>query len=334
MIFDESHYLKNAKAKRTKAALKLSKLAKHVLCLTGTPVLNRPVELYSQIKIINPNLFPNFFQYAKRYCNVHETDFGWDFTGASNLTELQEILRTNCMIRRLKKDVLSELPPKRRAVISVELSNENEYRQAEEDFLEYLRDIDPEAADRAALAEALVKVTALRKLAGIGKIEAVRDWISDFLESGEKLVVFCHHREVLSTLAEEFSECCVSAAGSDPPQKRTETVNRFQNDPYCRLFIGSILAAGVGLTLTAASNVLIAELPWRPADLTQAEDRLHRISQTYPVTSWIAVASDTIEEKIFRILAEKEGIARNALDDGADGDGGLREMLVELKSVV
>lgn len=330
VIGDEAHYIKNSKAARSKAFKKICKKAEAILLLTGTPVLNRPIELFNLLNILAPHEFNNYIAFGKRYCAGHQREVVvrgggrrliWDFSGRSHLDELNLRLKSTVMIRRLKKDVLTDLPPKRIAVIPVEITNAESYLKAEEDFIEWLMEkvrdgvYDGKRLSAALKAEAMVKIEYLKQIAALGKLKPAIEWIQDFLESGEKLVVFAHHREIINRLAKEFPGCAVVAGDS---KDRMAQVDRFQNDPKCRLFIGSIQAAGVGLNLTAASNVAFLEYPWRPADFDQAIDRSHRLGQRSSVTAWCLVASadgvKTIDERILSVLSVKRGTADAVLD--------------------
>ncbi len=263
VVLDESHYIKNRTAKRTKAALEVAGRAEAVICLTGTPILNRPVDLYTQLKLLAPGEFPDFIKYGIRYCGGHRKTIVarggvekvvWDFSGASNLDELNERLRSTVMIRRLKEDVLEELPPKRTVVVPVELSDPAEYRKAEESFrawlLEKVREgeLSREQVRSALRAEALAKVSYLKLVAAKLKMPAVEEWVDNFLESGKKLVLFAHHRRVAEYLGRKYRGSVV-LTGESGAAERQAAVERFQNSPECRLFVGTIGAAGVGLTL-------------------------------------------------------------------------------------
>jgi SWI/SNF-related matrix-associated actin-dependent regulator 1 of chromatin subfamily A len=335
VIGDEAHYIKNTKSNRSKAFKKLCKNAESVILLTGTPVLNRPIELYPLLNLLAPHEFSNYIAYGKRYCAGHQKEIitrggvkrlVWDFTGQSHLSELNQNLKDTVMIRRLKKDVLKDLPPKQYAVVPVEISNQDAYIKAENAFISWLAEqvrkgvYDGKRLNAALKAEALVKINYLKQIAAYGKLNIAVDWITDFLESGEKLVVFAHHRDLINKIAKQFPGCAVVAGDT---KNRMNEVDRFQNDPKCRLFIGSIQAAGVGLTLTASSNVAFLEYPWRPADFDQAVDRTHRIGQKSSVTAWCLIANvdgvKTIDEKIITILQRKRKTV-DAIVDGASVD--------------
>lgn len=341
IVLDESHYIKNSKAQRTKAALELRKGIEHRLLLTGTPVLNRPLELITPLTFLNKlEVLGGFWSFVKRYCNAKRTAWGWDMSGASNLKELNEKLRQTCMVRRRKQDVLTELPDKQRAFIPVEIDNRVLYEDAEKNFAFWLEEIKgkklgenvpdgtvlettwltgPNArAQQASYPEKLVQIEILKQLAAKGKLAAVKEWITDFLETGEKLVVFAHHKEIIADLANSFPvDSRVVLIGDTSMVNRQTAVERFQNDEKIRLFIGSTKAAGVGLTLTKASNVAFVELGWTPADHDQAEDRCHRIGQKDAVTAWYFIANGTIEETIQQLILSKRAVV-NTTTDGVE----------------
>lgn len=179
------------------------------------------------------------------------------------------------------------------------------------------------------MAEALVKLEALKQVAAEEKLNAVISWIQDFLDTGEKLVLFATHRHIINRLLAAFPTSSIAITGETPQEQRQDAVDAFQTDDTVRLFVGNINAAGVGITLTAASNVAFVELPWRPGDLDQAEDRCHRIGQTDSVTAWYLLAADTIDEQVARMLDDKRRVV-DATTDGKDTDSrsGLVAQLV------
>lgn len=317
LITDECHYYKNNKANRTKMVKLLAKNIPHVIALSGTPILSRPVEAYNAIKIIDPTLFPFYSQYAEDYCGREWTPYGFNDSGCSNTEQLHNILKDTIMIRRLKADVLPDLPPKVLSFVPIQITNEDTYRGAEADFIAFVRKTKgDEAARRALNAKAFAEIEGLKQLSMQGKLKEVINWIKNFLEIGEeKLVVFAIHRFVIQALMEEFKDVAVKVDGSVSTINRQKAKELFQIDPKIRLFIGNIKAAGEGLTLTAASNATILELPWTPGALVQAEDRIHRITQTKSVTIHYLLASNTIEENIANLLDSK----RKTLDAVLDG---------------
>ncbi len=322
VVLDECHYLADGRSQRTKWVRKLCEGLPRILALSGTPLTNRPADLFPTLNLLAPETFPSWWNYAFKFCSPKKNHWGWDFRGASNLPELNHHLQS-LMIRRRKEDVLKDLPPKIRSTVPVDMSidSRTEYNQAHSDFIRWLMARAPDRAYRAAQAEALVKVGYLKRLAGNLKMKAVCEWIDDFLsESDGKLVVFAIHKIVIQQLMEKYGKIAVKIDGSVPISDRKTAVERFQKNENCRIFIGNVKAAGVGITLTAASTVLFVEFPWAPGDLIQAEDRLHRIGQQDSVNVYHLVARDTIESKLVNILQSKQGTISKVLDNG-EGDG-------------
>lgn len=317
LIIDEAHYIKSNKALRTKSTKKLAKKSPHVIALTGTPIVNRPIEGFNIAQIIDKSIFPDFWKYVHTYCGAKHTGFGWDFNGATNKEELHQILTNTIMIRRKKKDVLPDLPDKMYSYVPIEISNNGEYFEAEEDFIEYVRERKGRAAaEKAKGAEHLTKIEILKQLAVKGKMDHAVKWIHNFIEDNGKLVIFATHRAVVERMMEEFKGKAVKIDGSTSTKNRAEAVERFQTDDSARLFVGNIQAAGTGITLAAASAVAFLELPWTSGELSQAEDRCHRIGQKNTVNIYYLLANNTIEEKIARLLDQKKKVLDAVLDGG------------------
>lgn len=307
VIIEESHNCKNAKAKRTKAVQAVCKGVDNIVAISGTPIVNRPSEFFTVLNIIDRFQFPDFWHFGKKYCGARHNGFGWDFSGSSNTEELHALLTEKYMIRRKKEDVLQDLPAKTRAVVPLMMDREDEYQQARRELIDAL------SGEHRDLA--IVLIGKLRQLAAHAKLGEALDWITNFLDSGEKLVVFAVHHAIIDKLMAAFPRAAVKLDGRDSQEDRQAAVDRFQTDNTCRLFVGNIKAAGVGITLTAASNVAFLELPWSPGDLEQAIDRCHRIGQRDAVTAWFLVAAGTIEEEIAALLDSK----RKQLDSVLDG---------------
>lgn len=329
MVLDEAHYLKNPSAQRTKAIKFLSKKVKKIIPLTGTPAVNRPIELFNAISLVSPTLFPSYFQYAHRYCNARHNGFGWDFSGSCREDELHAKL-TNIMIRRKKEDVLEELPDKRYSYIPFKLNKNCEYYKADKDFLNWIKVTKgSKAVKSVSQAIFLTKITYLRKLA----VEAVLDdsiaWIKDFLETGQKIVVFAIHKDIIAILQSEFKKKCVVIDGSTTISNRQKAVNDFQKKKDISIFIGNIQAAGVGITLTAASTVVFLELPWTPGELEQACDRCHRIGQKSAVNIYYLLGQDTIEEKLAQVIDSKRKVLSKIIDGKTYDEENTFETLIQ-----
>jgi len=314
LISDEVHYAKNSKAQRTIALLgkngKGGIAARKRIFLTGTPIVNRPKELWTLVQALDPaELGSNFFRFHKRYTNAHHNGYGWDFSGASNLGELQTKLRSKFMIRRLKADVLTELPPKRRQIIAIPANGAAKVIAAEKAaYEEMVRRLD--AGEKVDFAE----MSRVRHDTAVAKIPYLIEHLEECLEAEAKVVCFIHHHDVAQKLKEHFPEAAFLTGEVASMNKRTEEVDRFQNDPSCKLFIGSIAAAGVGLTLTASSHVVFGELDWVPGNVSQAEDRCHRIGQRESVLVQHLVFDESVDALQAKMIVEKQGVITAALD--------------------
>tara|TARA_R110002020_G_scaffold12409_1_gene45461 strand:+ start:833 stop:2185 length:1353 start_codon:yes stop_codon:yes gene_type:complete len=320
VVLDECQYVKNRRAKRTRHVKQLIKSVPHVLALSGTPLTNRPAELWTTLNMIRPDLFKSFMSYALEFCNAKRTPWGWEYKGAKNLEKLNGILTENCMVRRRKADVLKDLPAKSRHVVPVPLGNRKEYDEAEDDLILWLSKYSKRKANAASRAERLVKMGYLKRLAAELKIKAMTDWIDSFLEeTDEKLVVFAIHKNIINALRERYPKA-VLVTGDVTGKKRQRAVDKFQRHKGTRLFIGNIQAAGVGLTLTASSTVLFAEIGWTPGEHVQAEDRIHRIGQTNPASCYYLIGVNTIEERLSRIIQEKQLVLSATLDGGTTNE--------------
>jgi SWI/SNF-related matrix-associated actin-dependent regulator 1 of chromatin subfamily A len=315
LIMDECHYIKNNAAKRTKAIKTLAKKIPHVIGLSGTPIMNRPVEIDNAVRLINPTILPSFWSCAHKFYGAKNNGYGWDFSGATNTQEFHKLLTESIMIRRKKMDVLTDLPDKIYSFLPIELDNPAEYNAAENDFLQFIKDTKGQiAVIKASNAETLTKIETLKQLAVQGKLKQAIEWIKEFLESDQKLVIFAVHKFVIDSLMLAFPDISVKIDGSVENSKRQDAVDQFQNNPKIRLFIGNIQAAGVGITLTASSNVAFLELPWTPGALVQAADRCHRIGQKNNVVIHYLLAVGTIEEKIALMLDHKLKVLDKVLD--------------------
>ncbi len=315
LVLDECHYVKNPRAKRTRAVRRLAEaLPKDGLRLglSGTPVLNHPDELISQLRVLGRL---NEFGSGARFHRL--------FEGNQREARLHWHLRRRCFVRRLKRDVLPQLPEKERVLVPVELTNRDEYRRAEEDVIAWLREQpldlrELEAKIAATLrAERLAQLGTLRRLAAHGKLAAALSWIADFRQSEEALVVFAHHVDILEALVARHPEA-LHLLGRDSARAREDTVAAFQDPEGPGLLIASTGVAAQGITLTRASHVAFLELEWTPAMMDQAEDRLHRIGQRDAVTAWYLLAAHTIDEDTSRVLERKRGLVGAVTDGLAD----------------
>lgn len=314
IIIDESHRVKDPSAQQTIFTKGLSVGKDWCILLSGTPVVNRPEDLIAQLSIMNRlGEFGGRAKFIADYCTDPK-----DKTAepAVPLSELSRQLYDTCMIRREKAKVLPQLPDKTRVDLYIEISNDKEYNLAAEDLAAYLQEY-TECTDweirRKMRMEALVKFMTLRSLATRGKIAQAVDFIRTFLDSGKKLIVFCSLHEIVDELQKVFPRA-VTVTGRDSAVSKQASVDAFQNNPNVQLIICSIKAAGVGLTLTAASDVAFIELAWTYADCCQCEDRAHRIGQKDNVTCYYLLGRGTIDHTIYRLIHRKKSIANEIMN--------------------
>uniref|UniRef100_A0A2N9E6B8 Helicase C-terminal domain-containing protein n=1 Tax=Fagus sylvatica TaxID=28930 RepID=A0A2N9E6B8_FAGSY len=256
------------------------KKAKYAMLLSGTPALSRPIELFKQLEALYPDVYKNVHEYGNRYCKGGI--FGI-YQGASNHEELHNLMKATVMIRRLKKDVLSELPVKRRQQVFLDLA-EKDMKQINALF----REIYTNSAEV--------------------KIPAVLDYLGTVIEAGCKFLIFAHHQPMIEAIYQFLLKKkvgCIRIDGSTPPASRHALVTDFQEKDATRAAVLSIRAGGVGLTLTAATTVIFAELSWTPGDLIQAEDRAHRIGQVSAVNIYYLLANDTVDDIIWDVVQSK-----------------------------
>ncbi|XP_011604466.1 DNA annealing helicase and endonuclease ZRANB3 isoform X1 [Takifugu rubripes] len=324
VVVDESHYLKSRNAARTKILVPLIHSAKRAVLLTGTPALGRPEELFMQIDALYPKKFGTWSDYAKKYCNAHYKFFGprrqWDCRGASNLDELHQRL-SQIMIRRLKAEVLTQLPPKVRQRIPFDLPKEAA-KEASATFAEWEILMKGQRSGvettENPFTQVMGLVTQMYKQTAVAKAGAVKDYIKMMLEAEKiKFLVFAHHLTMLQACTEAVIEAkagYIRIDGSVPSSERIQLVHKFQNDPETRVAVLSIQAAGQGLTFTAASHVVFAELYWNPGHIKQAEDRAHRIGQTSSINVHYLIAKGTFDTVMWSMLNRKETVTGSTLN--------------------
>lgn len=347
VIADEAHALKN-KSKRTLALAGVVAGAQNRWLLSGTPIKNRPADLIEPLKMLgylNERGVGDWETYVRRYCDGHRVKKGyqyvWETKGASNLAELRERLTELGFVRRLKADVLTELPAKIRTVLPVELDAQGgrEIRDAETALRDVIagkaRALSDVASDDAGgqRGDVLGALARLRRSVGVSKVPAACAWIDDAIAQDEKLLAFAHHVDVLDAIEAHLRDAGIGYVrldGSTPTQARQGLVDRFQTDEKMRVFLGSMSAAGQGITLTAASQVLIVEQSWTPAEMDQAEDRAHRIGQHDSVTATHLIAIGTIDEPVLELTSTKRATAAQAVDgaDAAQAAESIEKMLL------
>lgn len=304
VIMDESHRLKDPSAQQTIFTRGIVEGKEWRILLSGTPVVNHAADLVSQLAIMG-RLISDFGGRGNFLARYGDND---------NLSELSRRLYSTCMIRREKAKVLTELPDKQRTDLYVEISNRDEYNLAAAYLAAYLRQY-TQCTDRdirrKMRMEALVKFMTLRSLASKGKVSQATDFIRNFLANGKPLIIFCSLKEIVKALQQQFPDA-VRVTGSDTLAQKQAAVDAFQSGE-AQLIICSIKAAGVGLTLTAASNVAFVEFPWTYADCCQCEDRAHRIGQKNNVNCYYLIGTGTIDPVLYGIIQKKRSIANQIM---------------------
>ncbi|KAG7353456.1 helicase [Nitzschia inconspicua] len=346
VIADESHNLKQKSSQRTQLALPLLQNAKRLMLLSGTPALARPVELWTQVYALAPDLFGNYSTFTKKYCGARHGRFGWDVSGMSNADELHSKLR-QIMVRRLKADVLDELPAKQRSVIPIAISKSK--RKECEALMKELKETRQSVADLigdeayGANFEARRLMMQAYQSSGVAKAEGVCDYLLEWIRGSgtQKVLIFAHHKAVLdaieNTVAKELKGGGhIRIDGTVSSQERALRVKKFQTCGGVKVGILSMTAAGVGLTLTAASTVMFAELHWTPGVLAQAEDRCHRISQKNSVNVMYLVCDDSnlsIDMQLWHMLGRKINKLGRVVDGAQDAGLDVQKATVDSRRI-
>ena len=296
IIVDECQYIADPETIRTRAVIQLSEIQdSRKIFISGTPYETKTSQFFTSLHILNENLFPNRWAFLMRYCNAKHTYFGWKFDGLTNGEELHSRI-SNFMIRRLKKDVLSQLPPKQRIIVPMQVSGSERkiYDSIDEEFTDALN---------KGESNALVKISQLKRASFEAKKNAMLQWIKDYLSINDKLVVFVYHKDAFEFLLDSFKDISVGINGETPVEKRQKNIDRFQNDEKIKLFIGQIKACGAGITLTASKATCFIEFGQTVVQHEQAEDRVHRIGQTADsVQAYYLILENSIDNSIMEIL--------------------------------
>ena len=328
VIMDEAHYIKNNTAARTKVAVGIK--ANRKVVLTGTPITNRPIELQPIAGYLDPVTFGNYFKFGVRYAGAHQINIGrktvWDFNGSSNLDELQRVLRQSFMIRRKKDEVLKELPEKVRQIIV--LPNSDYSDQIKKEF-ETLADAVDETSSEDIEFE---QMSGVRHETALAK---VNDVVTHVAAIDHQVVVMAHHKDVVDGIKaglEAAGKSVVTLTGDCNQAHRQNAVETFQAGS-ADVFIGTIGAAGVGITLTSASHVVFAELDWVPGNMSQAEDRCHRIGQDSSVLVQHLVVDGSIDARLAQVLVGKQRVLDKALDNVVVNNISIEDIALDVETV-
>jgi SNF2 family DNA or RNA helicase len=334
LIVDEVHKLKSKKADRTLEAFGGIKRnsekkiidrttpipAKRCLCLSGTPSPNgKPKELWNIIQHLDPGgLGADWFKFAKRYCKLFEIKnaagqrigFKWD--GVDNLEELQQIMSERFMIRRLKKDILKQLPLKRRMIIPIEpgIRDLKNIQKELQEFDSYAGGDESVLFDMPSFGDFSKRMLET----GLRMVKPAIEVIESDLEENDKIFVMCYHKEVAEKIYEHFKQSSVLITGDIAPDKRLGLIDQFQTDSKITIVVGTLGAAGTGLTATAASLMIFPERSWVPGDVEQGEDRINRIGSTKTSLYKHLVLEGSLAERQVQALIKKQDNADRMLD--------------------
>ena len=324
-IVDEAHFLSNPQANRSRLIGDLLMDIPKVWLLTGTPMTSRPINYFNLLKIVKSPLAENWQHYVKRYCGGYQFQSGnrkiWNTGGATNLDELRE--RTKCItLRRLKEDILT-LPEKIVSPVYLELGNMQFYNDEMDEFIK----ITEEDKTKDKVSIDLSKLMKLRQMIAFEKIPFTCELIDRFLELDQKVIVFTNFTSTLDTIYEKYKNIAVVVDGRMNNIKRQNSIDRFQSDKKVKVFIGNIIAAGAGITLTSADGVIMNDLSFVPAHHAQAEDRAHRIGVKHSVNVYYPVFENTIEMNVYNILQRKKNIIDQVMGDGEYSESFGKELL-------
>lgn len=343
LVVDEAHLVKNPSAQRSKMVRTIAKGIPNVIMLTGTPVLSRPVEMFNMLNMLDPKTWNSYYSYAVRYCGGKQGYWGFEAKGATNLVELKDRIG-KYFLRRTKEEVLPNLPQKNRIEIPIDLPKEErkQYELVESNLVAYLKTYKKEKTNndiaKSLAAEKLVKINLLREINTMGKIPTAQEIIDGIIESGEKVIVFSSFNGPLVELHEANEDMSVLLLGDTPIEERGPMVKKFQEDPETKIFFGGTRSAGVGITLTAASNVIFLDLPWNPADLDQCENRAHRPGAKYQsLNIYQIISHDSIDGFMKKLLGKKQDIIDRLIDGNPEEEAEkaltdyLRELALKYK---
>ena len=325
LVGDEVQAIGNPESKRAVAFRMLSKVIPECVCMSGTPARSKPAQFWTVLNIMMPADFPNYYKYLYRYCEPKSTPWGMQFNGASHVQELHYKM-SQCLLRRTKEEVMKWLPPKTMEVVPLEIDKtlENEYRDQEaEIYKEGTSDLHQRVADLMRTAYALKEKSLLR-------------WVEDFLESGNKLLLFAWHRDVVDLLVESLKKYHpVKIYGGTSVAAREDAKTTFIQDDKCRIMVANIQAGGVGIDglQKVCNHVAFAEFSHTPLDHRQAEDRLHRGGQDLPVTSYYLIAPGTVDDDSVEVLDDRAQMLDNALDGHKTADVNLIGEILERKGI-
>ena len=302
VVFDECHRLKNNKAIRTKAAMLMMKKIDRVYALSGTPIPNRPIELWPILHGLGIYR-GGWFDFAARYAKMWSAPWGMDVSGASNIPELKALMRPH-VLRRKKEDIFMDYKQPQVSLVTFDLPVDKREQQFDADAL---------VANPNALM-AFEGLAEIMREAGMRKIKAASEFISDLLQSGEPIVVFAHHKDVVHGLVEELKDHKpVVVVGDTPSAKRTENIAAFQSG-QTKVIVGNIAAMSEGVDLSAADTIVFVECTWSTSALEQASSRVENINKSgvKPVIYLLTIRA-SLDHNVLAKVLKKQNIVNQII---------------------
>lgn len=349
VIYDESHYLKNEDAQRTRCCFGYKRedskplRGTRYICLDGTPVYSRIYDLWPLCKFMDPSgLGASEWNFKLRYCDMKKVDGVWDYSGASNLEELQERMRASFMIRREKADVAGEIPPNRQTYVIPQFGFTRLLNQERQTFgednlnvLDQMVEAVRDGSDVSALLSQISRLdmvdrsdvggdntaleerpglSSVRKSLALSKVEPVVEYVRELLQTRDKVVIMAHHREVVEAYEAAFVDMnAVKLYGGLTDTRRQTAIDKFKDDPACRVFVGNIISAGQAISLAAADDIVFAEMSWVPAEMDQAEERIWDPLKLNPCSIHRIVVEDSLDEAMAFVLDRRQRDITKAL---------------------
>lgn len=314
LVLDESHYVKSLKAKRTKVILKeLWPRFKYKIALSGTPLTNNVVDGFSLFNRMAPQYFPRFSDFAGEYSYKRITPWGVKYFGIRNPDKLKKIIRDNFFIRYTKEEVMPELPEKifQKIILPESLAikaPKTDIEKLEQAISSLKCLIENDELGGKILHTMLLQTQ--KRLQGEKKVPLVVDFVKNLLNENQSVVLFGYHTNVIKTYIEELKKYNPQViTGETSARLRQEAVERFQWGET-NLFIGQMVASGVGITLlqkdkVTSPNVVFGEFDWNPATIAQAIDRCHRIGTKSAVNIYYFVVKNSIDEDLIETVMTK-----------------------------
>lgn len=312
LVLDEAHYLKSYKAKRTKNILKVIwENSIYRIALSGTPFTRSVIDGYTLFSKMSPQHFPDFLSFATTYCYEKRTPWSIEYYGVKNVEQLRGIIRSNFYIRYTKEEVIKDLPPKKYQKIVLP----KDYSVWTYDEESLIQEAFKNIIEKGSVPD-ITSIAGLRRAQALKKLPAIVEFVKDLLEQEIPVVLFGYHKQVVEELIKEFSEYNpLTITAETSSAERSRVVDEFQNNEERLLFIGSMVASGIGITLTKSSTVVLAELDWSPSVIDQAVCRCHRIGTINPVTAYYFVVDNSIEETIADVVVEKASTFAEVLEN-------------------